>query len=724
MLTKKEESHLLKKMRRKPNLLEIDMIDAEWSEHCSYKSSKKFVRSLPSHGKRVIVGPGYDAGVLDIGDEDVITIHIESHNHPSAVEPYGGAATGVGGVIRDIISMGTRPIALLDALRFSSIVEDSNASKSKWLFKNVVNGIADYGNCIGIPTVGGDIEFDNSFKDYCLVDVAAIGLGKKNQIISNHAEEDDLVILAGNPTGKDGIRGASFASKLLDDEEDRSAVQIPDPFLEKLLIEATIEASDIKCISAMKDLGGGGLSCCLSELSDLVERGIEVELSAVHTKIPDLSPNEIMISESQERMVYIISKKKLSRFEDIFNKYGITYSIIGKVKGSDNLKILYRGKPIANISCDLMVNAPPANRKSKKPKYLKITNKMSRHHYKIDDHGKTLLRLLSNPTVGNKSWIFQQYDHEVGLRTVIKPGANGSVIRVNDNKFVSIKLDGNSKHCYLDPYQGTLGCLSEACRNVISTGAEPIGIIDHLQFGSPENPQIYWTFMKSIEAIIDYCKFMRIPVVGGKVSFYNETMNSPIKPSPVIGTIGLIRDRKHVTGNVANLGDTLFIIGQTKDELGGSEYFDATSRFEYGRVPKVDLEIDKINSSAVLALIQKGLVNFAHDCSKGGIGVALAELAISSNLGIDVNMEKIPSSCARHDHLLFSESHSRFIIGTNQADKVKRILKNRKCVFSEIGKVNETKTLNLRHSGEQIIGLTIGELNKAYDTMNKIMDGS
>ena len=724
MLTKKEESHLLKKMGRKPNLLEIDMIDAEWSEHCSYKSSKKFVRSLPSRGKRVIVGPGYDAGVLDIGDEDVITIHIESHNHPSAVEPYGGAATGVGGVIRDIISMGTRPIALLDALRFSSIIEDSNASKSKWLFKNVVNGIADYGNCIGIPTVGGDIEFDNSFKDYCLVDVAAIGLGKKNQIISNHAEEDDLVILAGNPTGKDGIRGASFASKLLDDEEDRSAVQIPDPFLEKLLIEATIEASDIKCINAMKDLGGGGLSCCLSELSDLVDKGIEVELSAVHTKIPDLSPNEIMISESQERMVYIISKKKLSRFKDIFDKYGITYSIIGKVKGNDNLKILYRGKPIANISCNLMVNAPPANRKSKKPRYLKSPKKKSSHHYKVDDHGKTLLRLLSNPTVGNKSWIFQQYDHEVGLRTVIKPGANGSVIRVNDNKFVSIKLDGNSKHCYLDPYQGTLGCLSEACRNVISTGAEPIGIIDHLQFGSPENPQIYWTFMKSIEAIIDYCKFMRIPVVGGKVSFYNETMNSPIKPSPVIGTIGLIRDRIHVTSNVANAGDTLFIIGQTKDELGGSEYFDATSRFEYGRVPKVDLETDKKNGSAVLALIQKGLVNFAHDCSKGGIGVALAELAISSNLGIDINMEQIPSSCARHDHLLFSESYSRFIIGTNQADKVKRILKNRKCVFSEIGKVNETKTLNLRHSGEQIIGLTIGELNKAYDTMNKIMDGS
>ena len=370
-----------------------------------------------------------------------------------------------------------------------------------------------------------------------------------------------------------------------------------------------------------------------------------------------------------------------------------------------------------------MVNAPPANRKSKKPKYLKSPNKKSLHH-KVDDYNETLLRLLSNPTVGNKDWIFQQYDHEVGLRTVIKPGANGSVIRVNDNKFVSIKLDGNSKHCYLDPYQGTLGCLSEACRNVISTGAEPIGIIDHLQFGSPENPQIYWTFMKSIEAIIDFCKFMRIPVVGGKVSFYNETMNSPIKPSPVIGTIGLIRDRRHITSNVANLGDTLFIIGQTKDELGGSEYFHATSRPEYGKVPMVDLEIDKKNGLAVLALIHKGLINFAHDCSKGGIGIALAELAISSNLGIDIDLERIPNNCKRHDHLLFSESHSRFIIGTNQADKVKRILKTRKCVFSEIGKVDGTRTLNLRDSGEQIIKLTVSDLDKAYNTMSKIMDGS
>lgn len=722
MLTKSEEIYLLKKLGRQPNLLEIDMIDAEWSEHCSYKSSRNYVKSLPSRGKRVIVGPGYDAGVLDIGDDDVITVHIESHNHPSAVEPYGGAATGVGGVIRDIISMGTRPIALLDALRFSSLDKVNEASKSKWLFRNVVKGIADYGNCIGIPTVGGDIEFDDSFKDYCLVDVAAIGLGKKDQIISNHAEDGDLIVLAGNPTGKDGIRGASFASKLLDDDENRSAVQIPDPFLEKLLIEATIEAAKKNCINATKDLGGGGLSCCLSELSHLVEKGFEVELSTVHTKVPDITPNEIMISESQERMMYIINKSKMSIFGEIFTKYGITYSIIGKVCGQDNLKILYDGKPLANLSCSLMVNAPLAKWKSKRPNYLdKLRTKIKLE--KMGNYNDILLRLLANPNIGNKNWVYQQYDHEVGLRTVIKPGSNASVIRVNDNKFVSIKLDGNSKHCYLDPYQGMLGCLSESCRNVVCTGAQPIGIIDHLQFGSPENPYIYWTFIKSIKAIIDFCKYMKIPVVGGKVSFYNETMNSPIKPSPVIGTIGLIKGQAHITNNIPNVGNKLFILGRTREELGGSEYFELIGRTEYGRVPKVNLKTDKKNRSAVLDLIENGLIDFVHDCSKGGIGTALAELAISGNIGINIDLKKIPNRCKRDDFLLFSETHSRFIIGSSNPDKIKRFMRNRKCSFSEIGQTDSSMSLNIHNSGKEVINLSIIELVQRYNTMNSTMDG-
>ena len=722
MLTKSEKNYLLRKLGRQANPLEIDMIDAEWSEHCSYKSSRKYVRSLPSRGKRVVVGPGYDAGVLDIGDEDVITVHIESHNHPSAVEPYGGAATGVGGVIRDIISMGTRPVALLDALRFSSIDKVKESSKSKWLFRNVVKGIADYGNCIGIPTVGGDIEFDNSFRDYCLVDVAAIGLGKKNQIISNHAEDGDIIVLAGNPTGKDGIRGASFASKLLDNEEDRSAVQIPDPFLEKLLIEATIEATSRNCINATKDLGGGGLSCCLSELSHLVEKGFEIELSAIHTKVDDITPNEIMISESQERMVYVINKNKLSTFDEIFTKYGIAYSVIGKVSGKDNLNILYDGKSIASLSCKLMVNAPLAKWKSKRPNYLNKSKTKIKMQI-LDNYNDILLRLLANPNIGNKDWVYQQYDHEVGLRTVIKPGANASVIRVNDNKFVSIKLDGNSKHCYLDPYHGMLGCLSESCRNVACTGALPIGILDHLQFGSPENPHIYWTFIKSIKAIIDFCNYMKIPVVGGKVSFYNETMNSPIKPSPVIGTIGLIRDRSYITNNIPKMGNRLFILGQTREELGGSEYFELIDNADYGRVPKVNLNTDKKNRTAVLDMIEEGLIEFVHDCSKGGIGTALSELAIFGNIGIDVDLKNIPNTCTRNDFLLFSESHSRYIIGTNKPENLKKLMRNRKCSFSEIGQTDSTMTLSIHEFGKEVINLPVKELANRYNTMSNTMDG-
>jgi phosphoribosylformylglycinamidine synthase len=341
---------------------------------------------------------------------------------------------------------------------------------------------------------------------------------------------------------------------------------------------------------------------------------------------------------------------------------------------------------------------------------------------KIIDYNSVLLRLLANPNIGNKRWVYQQYDHEVGLRTVIKPGANASVIKINDNKFISIKLDGNSKHCYLDPYYGTLGCLSEACRNVVCTGARPVGIIDHLQFGSPENPQIYWTFLKSIKAIINFCKYMKIPVVGGKVSFYNETMNSPIKPSPVIGTIGLIKDRSHITNNVPINGDSVFILGQSSEEMAGTEYCSLIGHTEYGNVPKVDLETDRKNNLAILDLIQNGLIDFVHDCSNGGIGTALAELAISGNVGIEIDLQKIPNSCSRHDFLLFSETHSRFIIGTRNTNSVKKLLRRKGCIFSEIGKVDTTEILNFRYSGEDIINLSVKDLNRSYNTMNQLMD--
>lgn len=714
VLTKQELEYLEQELKRKANEIEKDAVGAQWSEHCSYKSSKKYLRLLPTKGKHVIVGPGYDAGVLDVGDEYILTVHIESHNHPSAIEPFGGAATGVGGVIRDIMSMGTRPIAVLDALRFAPITDGINLSvaKSSWLFKNVVKGIADYGNCIGIPTVGGEIEFDPSFQDYCLVDVAAIGFGRKEDIITNEADVGDIIILAGGPTGRDGIRGASFASRTLE-EENRSAVQIPDPFLEKLLLEATMEAVKSGCLKCIKDLGGGGLACCLSETSDNLGRGFDIELTKVHTRESHMTPNELMISESQERMLYITSKPKLPILQSILEKYGIKYSIIGTVREHRDLIIRNSGKVIMQMPSHLVANAPLADRAAKRPAYIDRLKRIKRP-VTPSNLGDVLLSLLANPTISSKRWVYQQYDHEVGIRTVIKPGsADAAVMRLDNGKFVAVKLDGNSKHCYLDPYQGTLGSLSEGFRNIICSGAEPIGVVDHLQFANPEDPEIYWTFIQAINAIVEYCKFMEVPVVGGKVSFYNETARGPIKPSPVIGTLGLVKKQEFLMQMALSPNDSIFIIGYTQPEMGGSEYYEHFHKITGGKVPQVNLEVDRQNMNAVLGLIQMGLVSSAHDCSKGGLAVALSEMAIAGSIGFKVHLDNIPTSCKQIDELLFSETHSRYIIATKDPKSVYETLSTNGIPFVEIGKTVPTN-IEFIKGNRQIIRLSLKQLESKY----------
>jgi phosphoribosylformylglycinamidine synthase subunit PurL len=723
VLSSREKKYIIKNLERRPNNLELEMVSAEWSEHCSYKSSKKLVRSLPTRGNRVLVGPGYDAGVLDIGNGLVITVHIESHNHPSAVDPYGGAATGVGGVIRDIMSMGTRPIAILNALRFGPISSGDVSSKSRWLFKNVVKGIADYGNCIGIPTVGGEIEFDKSFDQYCLVDVAAIGLGLKEEIISNDAQVGDLIILAGNSTGRDGIRGASFASKLL--EEDRSAVQIPDPFLEKLLIDAIREAVKKRCIRAIKDLGGGGLACCLSELSDAVGMGFEVELSSIHKKFSSLSAEEIMISESQERMLFLVPKNKLNEFKKIVGKFLIPYSIIGQVQDHKDLVILSKGTCVARMESGLLANAPLTRRKYSKPSYLRKLQKYEISPPLIENYEKVLLTLLSNHTIASKKWVYQQYDHEVGIRTIVKPGeSDASVLRINDDKFISVKLDGNSKHCYLDPYYGTLGCLSEACRNIRCTGADPIGIVDHLQFGSPERPEIFWSFKKSIEAIKRYCTFASVPVIGGKVSFYNETKKGPIKPTPVIGAIGLIEDRKNLIKSTLNPNDSIFILGSTLGEMGGSEFFESYHHIIGGKVPRVSLEKDLLHGNIILKLINSNLACCVHDCSKGGLAVSLAEMAFRGETGISIDIERVPNKCSRLDYLLFSETHSRYLFATREPTETTKILTNLRCSFAEIGHANSIDSdIELNYGKETMVKVSLKEALRSYQSLDSAMTG-
>ncbi|HSG73904.1 MAG TPA: phosphoribosylformylglycinamidine synthase subunit PurL, partial [Nitrosopumilaceae archaeon] len=625
-LAKQESTYLEKKIGRKPSSTEFQIVAAEWSEHCSYKSSKKHLKMLPMSGPLVISEKGYDSGVLDVGDGYVVTVHIESHNHPSAVEPFGGAATGVGGVIRDILSAGTRPIAILDGLRFGDIEKDPHA---RWLFKNAVSGIADYGNCLGIPTIGGEVEFDKCYTDYALVDVAAVGFGKKNRLIKNHANKGDVVVLLGGPTGRDGIGGSQFASDSLE-SQDRSAVQIPDPFIEKLIIEAILEARDEKCIKAMKDLGGGGLSCAVSETADSLDIGIELDVNNIHTRESDMNPNEIMVSESQERMLIITDNKKLKKLKEICNKFQIQCSVIGNVK-TDNIMHVKKGaKTLASLPTQIVANAPLLDRKSSIPKYLK---KLPSKHPSPKNQNFTniLLKMIASPNIANKNWVYRQYDHEVGIRTVIKPGNDASVLRLDNGKFLAVKIDGNPKHCYIDPRQGAIGCFEEACRNVVCTGATPIGMVDHLQFGNPEDPEIFWTFLESLKGITDYAKHFKIPCVGGKVSFYNETPKGPIKPTPLIGVLGII-EKKPLRPSKIESDDILVIVGETKSEMGGSEFLEYIHDFIGGRCPKVDFKNSKNNMNAVLEIISKNLAKCVHDCSKGGLAIAISELCMNNNI--------------------------------------------------------------------------------------------
>jgi phosphoribosylformylglycinamidine synthase len=699
-LAKQESIYLEKKIGRKPTPTEFQIIAAEWSEHCSYKSSKKHLKMLPMKGPHILTEKGYDSGVIDVGGNYVVTVHIESHNHPSAVEPFGGAATGVGGVIRDILSTGTRPIAILDGLRFGDIEKDPHA---RWLFKNAVSGIADYGNCLGIPTIGGEVEFDRCYTNYALVDVA--GFGKKDRLIKNRADKGDLVVLLGGPTGRDGIGGSQFASDSLE-SQDRSAVQIPDPFIEKLIIEAILEARNQKCIKAMKDLGGGGLSCAISETADSLGIGIELDVDQIYKREEDMKPEEVMISESQERMLIITDKKKFQKLKRICKKFSIQCSIIGKVTSDHLMRVKKGPKTLAALPTNIVANAPLIERPSAFPKYLKKIQ-AEPTNLKVPNISTIILKMISNPNIANKNWVYGQYDHEVGIRTVIKPGHDASVLRLDNGKFLAAKIDGNPKQCYIDPKQGAIGCFEEACRNVVCCGATPIGMVDHLQFGSPEDPEIFWTFLESLKGITEFAKSFKIPCVGGKVSFYNETPKGPIKPTPLIAVLGII-DKHPLCPVQITSDDVLVIVGKTKNELGGSEYFEYIHDFTGGKCPEVDFEPSKKNMDAILTIIRKKLVKCVHDCSKGGLAIAISELCMMNNIGCKISLETIPSEKLAIDRLLFSESHSRYLIVTtkNNLGKIKNILSQKNVDYNIIGNFEGTEII-FEKNAKKIANLSV-----------------
>ncbi len=708
-LEAQELAELKSKIGRDPTSTELQIVAAEWSEHCSYKSSKRHLKMLPMTGPLVINEKGYDSGVLDVGDGYVVTAHIESHNHPSAVEPYGGAATGVGGVIRDILSAGTRPIAIFDGLRFGDIEKDLHA---RWLFKNAVTGIADYGNCLGIPTIGGEVEFDECYKNYALVDVAALGFGKKENLIKNHAKKGDIVVLMGGSTGRDGIGGSQFASDSLE-SEDRSAVQIPDPFIEKLIIEAVLQARNDGLIHAMKDLGGGGLSCAISETADALNIGIEMDVDKVHTRESDMHPDEIMVSESQERMLIITSKTKLKKLEEICKKFRIGCSVIGLVKFDNQVHIKKGKNTVANLSADIVANATLLDLPSKEPSYLK-TIENEKKFKPISDYSKLMMKLLASPNIASKIWVYGQYDHEVGIRTVVKPGTDASVLRLDNGKYLSAKIDGNPKQCYINPREGAIGCFEEACRNVVCTGAKPIGMLDHLQFGNPKDPEIFWTFLESLKGLTDFAKFFEIPCVGGKVSLYNETPAGPIKPTPVIGVIGLI-DKKPSVPQKISKGDCLLIIGDTKNELGGSEYFEYIHKFVGGKCPIVNFEDSKKNMKSVLDIIDKNLIKSAHDCSKGGLAVAISEICMTNQIGCKVSLDKVPGEKLDVDRILFSESHSRYLLSFDKKNlqKIEDILRKNKVSFKQLGQFGGEQ-IQFTNASKSIIDLNVQKIHKIW----------
>ena len=714
------ESHELEELKSKigrdPTSTELQIVAAEWSEHCSYKSSKRHLKMLPMDGPLVINEKGYDSGVLDVGDGYVITAHIESHNHPSAVEPYGGAATGVGGVIRDILSAGTRPIALLDGLRFGDIEKDQHA---KWLFKNAVTGVADYGNCLGIPTIGGEVEFDECYADYAMVDVAAIGFGKKENLIKNHAKKGDLVVLLGGATGRDGIGGSQFASDSLE-SENRSAVQIPDPFIEKLIIEVILEARNEQLIHAMKDLGGGGLSCAVSETADALDIGIEMDVEKVHTRESDMHPDEIMVSESQERMLIVTDAEKLIKLKEICKKFRIDCSVIGHVTFDNKMHVKKGERTIANISTDVVTNATLLDLPSKKPLYLENLEN-PKIFPQLSDYSEIMLKLLASPNIASKIWVYSQYDHEVGIRTVVKPGYDASVLRLDNGKFLSIKIDGNPKQCYINPREGAIGCFEEACRNVVCTGAKPIGMLDHLQFGNPKDPEIFWTFLESLKGLTDFAKDFEIPCVGGKVSLFNETPNGSIKPTPVIGVIGLI-DKKPLRIQKIDSDDCLILIGNTKDELGGSEYSEYIHKFIGGKCPAVDFVESKKNMNAVLEIIENDLIKSAHDCSKGGLAVAVSELCMTNQIGCTVSLENISNQQLESDKILFSESHSRYLLTFDKKNlqRLEELLKNNNVTFQVIGKFGGD-SIQFTDNSTSIIDLSVDKAHKTWISSLKEM---
>jgi phosphoribosylformylglycinamidine synthase II len=670
-LTEDEYDRIVRALKREPTLTELGIFSVMWSEHCSYKSSRIHLKKLPTTGPRVLQGPGENAGAVDIGDGLAAVFKIESHNHPSFIEPYQGAATGVGGIIRDIFTMGARPIALMNSLRFGSL-DGPDGARNRRIVEGVVAGIAGYGNSIGIATVGGEIAFDDSYSGNPLVNVFCLGIAKADALVlANASGVGNPVYYVGAKTGRDGIHGATMASAEFDEKssEKRPAVQVGDPFMEKLLLEACLELMQTDALIGVQDMGAAGLTCSTSEMGARGGSGIEIDVSRVPQRETGMTPYEIMLSESQERMLLVVKKGREAEVEAIFEKWDLHASHIGDVMNDGILRVRNRGEIVAEIPNGPLVDeAPIYNRPTARPAYLDTANEFDRSVLPAATSSADAFRaILGSPTVASKRWVYRQYDHMVRTNSLVLAGMGAGVVRIKGtNRALAMSTDGNGRYCYLNPRRGAMLALAEAARNVACAGALPIGGTNCLNFGNPERPEIMWQFVEAVEGLADACRALNIPITGGNVSLYNETDGQAIYPTPIIGVVGLIENAGHVVSRTfKQAGDEIVLLGEGYGELGGSEYLKTIHGLVQGQPPELDLGRERSLIALLTRAAAAGLLQSAHDCSDGGVAVTLAECAFDTGgIGLAVDLPPVVDATAT----LFGESASRAVVSVNAAN--------------------------------------------------------
>ena len=734
-LTLEEYKRILQLIGREPNEVELGVFGALWSEHCSYKSSRPFLKVFPTQAPWVIQGPGENAGVVEIDDKYAVAFKIESHNHPSYIEPFHGAATGVGGIIRDILSMGARPIALFDSLRFGDIRKDGSRKgikDTKPIVKRVVEGIGFYGNCIGVPTVGGEAVFDEVYAGNPLVNAFCLGLLEKDKMFRARATKvGQKMVMVGSSTGRDGIHGATMASAEFSEETEskRPNVQIGDPFFGKRLIECTLEVMDKGLIEGCQDFGAAGLAGSTSEFGAKSKMGVRVYLENVPLREEGMTPYEILLSESQERMLYAVNEENVEEVLNIAKKHGLEAAVIGETTDTGRMEVFYKGEKVADLPISAIVDdAPVYNRPRKEPSYLQEVKSFNQDTLPQPDLLEAVKKVLSSPTVAKKSWIYSQYDHEVGTNTVFKPGHDAAVLRlkwavrpeVKTEKGIAISSDGNGKYVYLDPYEGGKRVVAEAVRNVYITGAKPLAITDCLNWGNPENPEIMWQFEQATKGMADACKTLNVPVISGNVSLYNETVLSDkrinIYPTPIVVAVGVLdKVEEAIPSFYEKEGDLIALVGQVdeKPNIAGSEYLQEVFGIVAGDIGKIDLQTEL----KLISFIHKGkaLINSAHDVSDGGLITALLEPAFKEEqtLGLDVDIQ----TSYRPDFELFDQLRSIVVISFEEKDleKLQTLAKDIGLGFKVVGKIKQEDKLTIKINGKEVINTPITELRKLYE---------